>query len=238
MGSLSVPACSHDTESSSTVLDYVCVSNDDVKRVKSLFIDEFGSLGGHSDHVYVVSKLEVGGVTCVENKVQKARKTSWAIEQDTDWSGYREIVDRELEKVSEDADVEELGQRLTDAIQEGLEEGIGEVELKPKKNKVYPPNVLKEIKARTKKTGVWRKARSLLSSEPNEGNRRRLGMAQLDMNIQKEKTERVMEAYWNRKRGRVIETLKTKTVRATKMFWQYVKNKNRQPAVFLQLEDH
>ena len=128
--------------------------------------------------------------------------------------------------------MEELGQRLTDAIQGGLEEGIGEVELKPKKNKVYPPNVLKEIKARTKKTGVWRKARSLLSSEPNEGNRRRLGMAQLDMNIQKEKTERVMEAYWNRKRGRVIETLKTKTVRATKMFWQYVKNKNRQPAVF------
>ena len=77
-------------EAASTVLDYVCVSNKDVKRVKSLFIDEFGSLGGPSDHVYVVSKLEVGGV---ENKVQKARKTSWSIEQDTDWSGYREIVD-------------------------------------------------------------------------------------------------------------------------------------------------
>ena len=40
--------------------------------------------------------------------------------------------------MTEDADVEELGQRLTDAIMEGFEEGIGEVELKPKKSKAYP----------------------------------------------------------------------------------------------------
>ena len=225
-------------ESAATVLDYVCVGHEDVKRVKSMFIDEFGSLGGNSDHVYVINKLEVGGVTFVERKVQTTRKTSWAIDEDTDWDGYREVVDRELESVTEDTGVEELGQILTEAILEGLQEGIGEVEVKPKRNKTYPPSVLKEIKGRTKKASAWRKARSLQSREPNEENRRQLGVATLDMNIQKEKTQRVMENYWNRKRGKVIETLKTKTVRATKMFWKYVRNQNKQPAVFLQLEDH
>ena len=224
--------------SASTVLDYVCVASEDVKRVKSLFIDEFGSMGGHSDHVYIVSKLEVGGVTCVENRVQSVKKSAWAIDEDTDWETYRDIVDRELESVPEDAGVEELGLVVTEAILEGLEEGIGKVKVKTRSSKIYPLGVLKEMAARTKKSSIWRKARSLLSRVPSEENRRKLGEVTLDMDIQKEKTLRVMESYWNRKRGKVIEILKTKTVRATKMFWQYVRNRNRQPVVFLQLEDH
>ena len=48
-------------DAASTVLDYVCMEEEDVKMVKSVVIDEYGHFGGHSDHVYMISNIEIGG---------------------------------------------------------------------------------------------------------------------------------------------------------------------------------
>ena len=55
--------------------------------------------------------------------------------------------------------------------------------------------------------------------------------------MQKEKTKRTLESFWNRKRSRVIQSLKTKSIRAVKLFWSYVRNKDQKSVRFLQLED-
>ena len=44
---------------SSTVLDYVYVRKEDLPLVKSVFVDENSTLGGNSDHVFLITTLEL-----------------------------------------------------------------------------------------------------------------------------------------------------------------------------------
>ena len=225
-------------DAASTVLDYVCMEEEDIKMVKSMVIDEFGHFGGHSDHVYMVSNLDIGGEKPLQKPVVKT-KSSWAIGEETDWDEYRRVVDEGIQSITGDQmkDVNQLGEAIQEVMIEGLEEVVGQREIKPREKKRFPPRVVKMMEARRKKTGVWRKARSEMSKESTEENRRRLCSAVIEMNLQKEKTQRTLESFWNRKRSRIIESLKTKSVRALKLFWSYVRNKDQKPVSFLQLED-
>ena len=225
-------------DAASTVLDYVCIGEEDIKMAKSMIVDEFGKFGGHSDHVYVINVLEIGGERPIQKPLGKV-KPSWAIGDHTDWEEYRRVVDEGIESISEEQmkDVDAMGEAIVDVLLEGLEEVVGKREIKPREQKRYPSRVLKMMEARRKKTGAWRKARSALSRSGSEEDRRKLCSAVMEMNLQKEKTQRTLESFWNRKRSRIIQTLKTKSIRAIKMFWSYVRNKDQKPVRFLQLED-
>ena len=229
---------------SSTVLDFVATHTEDVHRVTRLFIDEFGTLGGNSDHVFMISHIEAG-VECEEPLVKVTKGSpGWNICAETDWQEYKDDNDRELEliPINEEQGVNEFGEQLVQTILNGLEKCIGKREEKGRRNqKVYPPLVLKELQARAKRTSGWRRIRSDLSKKNHydivKGDRERLQEAEMAMMIQKEKTNRVMEEFWNRKRTNVCEELSKGHAKANKSFWQFVTNRRKKPVVFSQLEN-
>ena len=233
----------HDARSS-TVLDYVATHVDDLHRVTKLFVDEFGQLGGDSDHVFLITHLELG--VEVEEPLIKVMKGSpgWEISEDTDWQEYKEDNDREFDMVdvSKEQDVDEFGEEVERIILSGLEKCIGRREERCKGvRKVYPPSVVKELQARAKRASEWRKIRSEVSREPVSGcretRRKKLQEAEVTMMIQKERTCRVMEEFWNRNRTKVCKELASSSARTNKTFWQYVTNRRKSPVVFGQLEN-
>ena len=147
-------------DAASTVLDYVCIGEEDIKMSKNMFVDEFGTLGGHSDHVYVINVLEIGGEKPLLKPLVKV-KPSWDIGEHTDWEEYRRVVDEGLENITEEQmkNVDQMGEAIVEVLMEGLEEVVGKREVKPRERKEYPSRVLKMMEARRKKTGAWRKAR-------------------------------------------------------------------------------
>ena len=50
----------HGHNSAATLLDYVCVTDEDKGLVKKVLVDEYGGYGGDSDHVYVISTVNMG----------------------------------------------------------------------------------------------------------------------------------------------------------------------------------
>ena len=112
---------------SSTVLDYVCVAQEDKGMVRRMVIDEFGTYGGASDHVMIITTVEVGCTEALKVKAQVNNKTVWNIDDKTDWTEFSTKLDGALANVTEDqkGSIDELGEALKAAALSTLEETLG-----------------------------------------------------------------------------------------------------------------
>ena len=229
----------HDKRSA-TVLDYVCVSKEDQGRVKRVFIDENSVLGGNSDHVYVITSLETGYESGAIEQKGEACVPRWNITEGTDWQQFKVVLDRELVKVPKETenDVDKFGESVVKSIVSALEETVGKKKRMEKSaKKRYPASVLKEFSENRKKLSNWREARSKMSRDPTEENRRELDLKELDMTSSKEKMEQTLETFWIKTRTKIFEEMAQKTMRANKEFWRYVVSKSHKPTGFTQLMD-
>ena len=77
------------SSNSSTVLDYVSGSKDDLPMIRPVFIDENSILGGNSDHVFVITTLEHTYTSGPSPTTKTRRATKWNMDETTDWALFR-----------------------------------------------------------------------------------------------------------------------------------------------------
>ena len=224
---------------SATLLDYVCVSDEDHKLIKKVVVDEHGRYGGDSDHVYVISTVDMGGGGDPPVKEQHANTVVWDFNQGTDWESFRRNMDESMKELKEE-DMEEVdvfGEKMAEAAKKALEEVVGRqgpgVGRKPK---VYPSKVRRVMEARRLATVAWRKAVAALVKSPTGGNKetaRRKERLKSDLDL---RLDALLTTFWLMKRSEVLKELSVKSVEATKKFWRYVVSRNRKPSSFTHVE--
>ena len=224
---------------SATLLDYVCVTDEDMKLVKKVVVDEYGGYGGDSDHVYVISTVDMGGGPDLPIKVQSTKGVMWDFNQGTDWEAFRNNMDESIGKFKEE-DLEEMdsfGEKMAEGARKALEEVLGRQ--KPgigRKPKVYPAKVRGVMEARRLATVAWREAVMKSVKEPTPENKREAGKKESVRNDLNLRLDALLTTFWQKKRTEVLKELSDNSVEATKKFWRYVVTKNRKPSFFAQVE--
>ena len=116
----------------------------------SMFIDENSTLGGNSDHVFVITTLEQTYSSGPAPTTKTRLATRWNMEETTDWGKFQHTQKEMLGNVPEEAwgSVEPLGDVLKNILIGSMKEGVGKKESKGFRPKQYPPGVRKEFKGR------------------------------------------------------------------------------------------
>ena len=225
---------------SATLLDYVCVLDEDQKLVKRVVVDEHGKYGGDSDHVYVISTVNMGGGMDPPGRAQPTNTVVWDFNQGTDWESFRGSMDKSMRLVKEE-DMEEVdvfGEKMAEGARKALEEVVGR--RNPgigKKPKVYPSKVRDVMEARRLATMAWRRAVVALVKEPTASNREDAKRRETEKSDLDVRLEALLATFWQMKRSEVLKELSVKSVKATKKFWRYVVDRNRKPSCFTQVEN-
>jgi hypothetical protein len=158
-----------------------------------------------------------------------------------DWTKFKDDLEKNLAAASLQnvEDMDEYGLKLNNAVVSALECGVGRrrVGEGDGKQKEYPVRVRKVLQANKKAVAEWRSARSRVTKDPSEVNRALLAKAEIEKTLKSEKTEAAMVRFWNRRRSKVLEDMAEKTVKAGKLFWKHVVNKEVKPVSFGKLED-
>ena len=223
---------------SATLLDYVCTFKRDLPMVKSVFVDEEGVLGGHSDHVYVMTILHINFLSSESPTTKSRVATKWKLDEQVNWDGFRGTLDQHLVKISEEVkkNVDKLAEALNEALSVSLEEVVGKGEVK-KQPKTFPNHILKELKNLKQIRSEWRMQRTAATNNPSVDNNMALMIKELKMDDQKNKVDDKMSEFWNRKRDEVVDKISVPGFKSTKLFWTYVTNKSLTPTSFTFVDD-
>ena len=225
---------------SSSALDFVCVFEEDINMVKRMFVDEKGLFGGNSDHVFIVSDLEIEYVPTESAPTAKSRKAKkWMFEKETDWKKFGEEMDEILFKNEDEAgeDVDKLGELCVRAPVEALLKVVGKVGNSPSRPKEYPVRIRKQLNDLKLKRSSWREQRSETTRNPSTVNKKKLAETEKVKEKQKGKVDEALREFWSSGRAKVIEKLQEGGPDASKLFWKYVVNKNISATEFTVLED-
>ena len=230
----------HDSMSATT-LDFICVSKEHQRSIKSLVVDEEGKWGGGSDHVFLESNFEDSFVVkSCKFKKKKKSKPKWDFNEESDWSCFGKILDETLEVMSvrEENNIDGLGKKLADCLETSLRAAFGEKKPGCKLGKRFPHAVLVEMRKKRVAKSEWRISRSALSRDRGNVGLRVETAGRLDkLNVQTEVLEEKMRGFWGRRRGQVLKELSEKTVAASRKFWSYFRGISKSPAGFSVVED-
>ena len=224
---------------SATLLDYVCVTDEDQKLVKKMVVDEYGVYGGASDHVYVISTVDVGGWVEPPVRAKTAQAVVWDFTGKTDWGEFKKNMDDSIRDLKQEEleNMDVFGERMTGVAMKALEEVVGRrkpgLGMKPK---VYPSKVRRVMEAVRLATRAWREALTVAVREPSRSNKEIVARKEVIKSNLKERLENMLGTFWQKKRSEVLEELSVKSVEATKKFWRHVVNKNMKPTSFVQVE--
>ena len=134
--------------SNSTILDYIVVSSEHLGSVQDMQVDEGAIYGGASDHNMLFARLTDKFVS-VRPKASRMKKASWSIDENTDFSKFRRIVQQQIESLpSVGQGVDELSDSLTKALLKGLDEGVGRIVPLPARATLYPRHIVQLLKER------------------------------------------------------------------------------------------
>ena len=207
--------------------------------VKSMFIDENSTLGGNSDHVFVITTLEQTYSSGPAPTTKTRLASRWNMEESTDWGKFKQSQQDMLGNVLEESwgSVEPLGEILKNILINSMKEGVGKKESKEYQPKQYPSGVRRELNKMKEARSEWRKSRSELTKNPSHHNKQVLGENHLKMQRQQNKVDEVMSRFWREKRLIVNDKLTEGGAASSKLFWSYVVNKTRGSQPFPFLED-
>ena len=210
---------------SSTVIDYVVISAEHQEGVQSMEIDQGGEMGGKSDHNMIISKFVDKFVMLGHNR--PITKTGWNIQEDQDWSNYKKVIEKELEKLPNDYGSEEtLSRNLIRVITKALDETVGKRRtLSGVKNKKLPKYIVDLQKESKRREKIWKTSKSEFASSNSAAPCESVVVAAQALDdINAEVTE-AMSVFAKKKRTPLVKLCKTKTKRAIQTFWSYVSRK-------------
>ena len=211
----------------STVLDYGVLSKEHLSSVISFKVDSDGSMGGDTDHVFIITQLtDRFGES--QKQLQCVKRPRWDVDESTDWSEFQQIVEAKLLLVDTSSEVEVVYQGIMEALIEGLEKGIGKRSPpKPPKDRLYPADIVKMVKERKLLEASFKVAKSCFMSSSGSDDDCGVLAAQLLLQEKGVELEQALGRFAREGRSKVLKRCHGSSTKARKLFWRYVSLKSK-----------
>ena len=209
---------------SSSVIDYALISREHANSVVSMLVDDTGSLGGGSDHNWILLNIADKFVIRKRRTIPVTRKEKWNITEDQDWSKFMTNISEASDKINGN-DVDSLASEISTAILKSLHDTIGLKATNPiQKPRLLPPSLVNEIRVRDQLGRAWK---SLNSSNANQGSDLVSEAEQL-FNAQRVKVADMLYNFRSSKRSKIIQQCSGTSTKARRSFWSYVSPSKKQ----------
>ena len=207
---------------SKSILDYAVISSEHMRTVQHLLIDSNGSLGGGSDHNFLV--LTLSDMLAKTRRLLKLQPTKvvWNSFENIDWEPFKSTVSTYLGSRSfNHLSVDDLASHVSSALLTAGEKCIGRKTAKTSKPNVRLPwSLVEELQLKRKLEQTW-KSKVALSTTPAE----ELTACENAFLSQKSRVNDLLFAYKTRNRPKIKELCSGKTANARKNFWSAVNRK-------------
>lgn len=216
---------------SSTVLDYSVISREHLDSVRGLTIDNDGAMGGGSDHNMLLTRLEDRFVR-VEREVRRQKRPGWDIEDEQDWTGYRQQVNKELAEAggSDDGTAEFLAGKLGRVMMNSMEKAIGYKKPSlPTDHGKLPRAVVSLLLERKKLEAAWKKKKSKFASANYASQGDSILVAAQALEEKELEVNLALKRFNSQGRRRLLHLCRGKTKRARALFWKHVSFKVKAP---------
>ena len=225
----------HD-HSSSTILDYVVSSSEHMGTVLGMSVDEEGFFGGDSDHNMIFSSFSDKFLSLRRGPLPN--KQVWDVNENTDFSKFKQIVQRELDLLKNcGPGVEGLSSGLTKALYKGLHEGVGKRVLLPERATVFPKHIVTLMKERKELEKKLKSLKCLFASSRHQAPPASLLVARGNLDTKNEEIERAKLLFERQRRAPLVNLAKNKTRRGRKRFWSFVSRKCKKAGDIPSLQD-
>ena len=222
--------------SNSTILDYIVVSSEDFGSVRGMEVDQGAVYGGASDHNMIFARLTDQFVSVRSRP--KVHKMSWSVDENTNFSKFRSVVQRELDAMpGVDLGVDQLSDGLTKALIKGLDEGVGRTVPLPERATLYPRHIVKLLKERKILERDVKTLRCQFALARGQVPPPSLMVARLKLDAKTDELESAKSRFARQKRGPLLNLAKCKGRKAQKKYWSFVSQKIRNSGDISSLED-
>ena len=220
---------------SSSVIDYVLVSEEHLVSIIEMTIDQDGRLGGGSDHNMLISRWEDKFISIP--KVEPVRKPGWDI-QNANWVKFRSIVEDEIvDQTLETRDIELLSNSLSRILTKGLNSAAGKKPNIPPKQKLYPRHIVTLLKERKILERVFKTAKSkFVGSIGDQVASNSLVIAKDNLDSMTAELNEAKSRFEGQQRGPLMNITKSKSKKDRRRFWDYVKRKTKKSLSFPPLQ--
>ena len=214
---------------SSTVLDYSVVSSEHLDSVLSFVVDEGGSMGGGSDHNMTLTRLDDHFIR-VDRSVRQQGRTGWDIQEDQDWTEYRNLVEKELaaDGASDDGSAEFLAGKLGRVMKSSMEVAIGyKRPATPPEDRELPRALVGMLQERKKLEAIWKKKKSKFASARYASQDNSILVAKQELEEKELEVELALKRFNSQGRRRLLDLCKGKGKKAKALFWRHVSFKSK-----------
>ena len=223
---------------SSSVLDYVVVSEEHLWSLKEMMIDQDGRLGGGSDHNMIISKWQDKFITIP--KVQPFRRPGWNVEG-ADWEQFRRVVQLEIEEqnvIHQSTNIDSLSDALTKILTKGLNIAAGRKSASPPKQVLYPKHIVQLLKDRKKMENLFKSAKSRFANSPaDQAASDSLIVAKDNLDAVTEELNSAKSRFDSQRRRPLLNLAKSKSNKNRKRFWEFVNRKSKKSSDIPPLQD-
>ena len=222
--------------SNSTILDYVVVSKEDLGSVQEMEVDQGAVYGGASDHNMIFARLTDKFVSVSPRP--KVKKMSWSVDENTNYSKFRDVVQRELDALPcVGSGVDNLSDGLTRVLIKGLDEGIGRTASLPERAKLYPRHIVQLLKERKKLERSVKTLKCQFASSREQVPPPSLIVARGKLDAKTDELERAKAQFAKQRRGPLLNLARCKGRKAQKKYWNFVSQKFKKSGDISSLED-
>ena len=209
---------------SSSILDYVVISDEHVDTVHEMLVDEEGAFGGGSDHNMLFTSMSDKFISIRQDVPRPTPR--WNFEEDTDFTKFRKVVMREVDQIKDvGPGVDGLSNALTSALLKGLKEGVGRKKVLPPRKPIFPKHIVSLMKERKVlerrfKTLKCQFANSRVQVPPNS-----LLVARDLLNAKNDELESAKATFKRQRRAPLLGLAKSRSRQGRKKFWSFVSRK-------------
>ena len=221
---------------SSSVLDYVVVSEEHIGSVVEMVVDQDGVHGGASDHNMLFSRWTDKFISIPE--VPPIKNPGWATEK-ADWNKFRQVVQDELDQRLGGLDIglDSLSDALSRVLTKGLNDAVGKKSSIPPQQAVFPRHIVTLIKERKELERKFKSEKSRFSTSRVQVPPPSLVVAKDNLAAKTSELNLAKERFSRQRRAPLMYLAKSKSPRNRRKFWEYVNRKTKKSSDIPPLQD-
>ena len=221
---------------SSSILDYVVVSEEHLGGAVNMVVDQDGMHGGASDHNMLFSRWVDKFLSVPE--LPPVRNTGWDTEN-ADWPKFREVVQEEINQQVADGNngVDNLSDALARALTKGLNVAVGKKSTAPPKRTLFPRHIVALIKERKELEKIYKTEKSRFSASWSQLPPQSLVVAKDNLDEKTAELNQAKAKFDRQKRAPLLNLAKSKSPRNRRKFWDYVNRKTKKSSDIPPLQD-
>ena len=217
----------------SSVIDYAVISAEHMETAVSLYIDDSGTLGGGSDHNWLILDVSDSFVKLKRKSHIAVKKSRWNISDNQDWSGFTKHCEQLVPAILSNS-VDSLSFGISSTILSALHAEIGlKSSLAKSKPRNLPPHLVEELKIKRSLEKNWKSLnRARCDNDPAS-----VDAAEQLFLSQKSKVSDLLHLHRQHRKLSILDQCKGHSTRARKNFWSYVSPNNKQSTVLSAVVD-